>query len=434
MNTSPITSSEQIKVLLVFANPRGTDSLQLGREERAIRESIQLSTYREKIAITTCHAATIHDFRRALLANEFQIIHISGHGSPSNSLPGSHYGVLLENEIGERKWVSPTALAELLQAYTPPIQCVLLNACDSIYSGQIMSQNFPFVIAMEGPISDQAAIEFSRGFYDAVGTGRTIDFAYEEGCRTVNLTVPNASFHSQLFAQNSRLRSFALQDYQMPPVGYACIYLPTVKVAIKPIMYQSLQILLNDIYINYLTERYKPYSYGSDWVLVSDTWEPTRASWEGSTSTEEPHSKVHAWWPRGYRRLAVPWNWQLPENKGKSVDLFDANWGEESLQSFGIEPNSYWTVMRPETRTMGLATNHQNFAEGISRLFHHNPVHPKGMLWRWRGRLVPATTFQPNNYSFLFVLTDHPEAHHYLWPEAGGYYGQASVLEVFEKR
>jgi hypothetical protein len=51
---------------------------------------------------------------------------------------------------------------------------------------------------MNGPISDKAAIEFSRGFYDAIGAGKDIPFAYEEGCRRVDLAAPGTQFKSKL--------------------------------------------------------------------------------------------------------------------------------------------------------------------------------------------------------------------------------------------
>jgi hypothetical protein len=235
-----ITSNEQIKVLLVFANPRGTDSLQLGREERAIREALRLGAHREKIAVTTCHATTIHDFRRALLAEKFQIVHISGHGSQN--------GLVLENELGGEQRIPQSALAKLLQAYSPPLQCILLNACYSASQGQLIFLEIPFAIATESPINDRAAIEFSRGFYDALGAGRTIDFAYEEGCRTVQLTVPGVPFIAQILARDNHLRCFSLQKDEPLPAGYACISLSTGNVAVKPTRYQSLQMLLDDLY------------------------------------------------------------------------------------------------------------------------------------------------------------------------------------------
>lgn len=186
----------KINVLVVFANPRGTDPLRLGTEDRVIRESIKLSRYRENISLTIHHATTVHDLRRALLDEEFQIIHISGHGTGS--------GLVLEDELGGKYVVPQQALGELFSAYSPPIVCVILNACYSISQGQLTSLGIPFTVAMEGPISDDAAIEFSRGFYDAVGAGKKIDFAYEEGCRTVKLAAPNTRFISQILKKGEK--------------------------------------------------------------------------------------------------------------------------------------------------------------------------------------------------------------------------------------
>lgn len=184
-------SNSHVRVLIVFANPRGTSPLQLGTEDRAIRESIKLSRYRDNISLQTCHASTIHDLRRALLDHEYQIIHISGHGTDT--------GLMLEDELGGNSVVPQQALADLFQVYSPPLKCVILNACYSLSQGQLTSLGVPFTVAMEGPISDNAAIEFSRGFYDAIGAGRDIEFAYEEGCRTASLAAPDAHFLSNIF-------------------------------------------------------------------------------------------------------------------------------------------------------------------------------------------------------------------------------------------
>lgn len=194
-------NNSQIRVLVVFANPRGTDPLRLGEEERAIKESIKLSRSRDNILLTTCHASTVHDLRRNLLEQNFEIIHISGHGANT--------GLVLENESGCPYFVPQQALAELFQVYSPPVQCVILNACFSLSQGQLTSLSVPFTIAMEGSISDKAAIEFSRGFYDAIGAGRDIEFAYEEGCRAVKLSAPGTQFISRLMKNTSKFQDQA---------------------------------------------------------------------------------------------------------------------------------------------------------------------------------------------------------------------------------
>jgi len=168
-----------ISILAVFANPRGSDPLRLGAEDRVIHECLKLSKYRDNISFDVLHAATIHDVRRALLSKEYHIVHFSGHGTGN--------GLAFENELGQTRLIPQDALAEFLSAYSPPIECVILNACYSATQGRLISLGVPFTISMDGAISDEGATEFTRGFYDAIGAGKDIEFAYQEGCRTIKL-------------------------------------------------------------------------------------------------------------------------------------------------------------------------------------------------------------------------------------------------------
>jgi hypothetical protein len=196
----PITNiapSSAVKVLIVFANPRSTDPLRLGTEDRIIQESIKLSRYRDNIALKICHAATTDDLRRSLLEESFQIVHISGHGAEE--------GLVLESQSGEEYIVPKQALANLLKRYSPPLQCVILNACHSTMQAQLISLGVPFTIAMEGPIDDVAAIEFSKGFYDSIGAGGGIELAFKEGCDTAALNVPeDTEFSPELMTSNNK--------------------------------------------------------------------------------------------------------------------------------------------------------------------------------------------------------------------------------------
>jgi len=167
------------RILVVFANPLGSDPLRLGAEDRVIRECINLSKYRDNISLDVLHAATIHDVRRALLDNYYRIVQFSGHGTGQS--------LAFENEIGQMQLISQEVLTEFLAAYSPPIECVILNACYSKLHRELISYNIPYIIGMDGAISDKGATEFTRGFYDAIGAGKDIEFAYQEGCRTIKL-------------------------------------------------------------------------------------------------------------------------------------------------------------------------------------------------------------------------------------------------------
>jgi hypothetical protein len=178
------------KVLLIFANPRQEYNLRLGSEDRIIHEAIRLGKYRDAIALTPCHAATRHDLRRALLNDAFQIVHISGHGTDD--------GLILEDEYGKSNVVPPDVLADMFAAHSPPVQCVVLNACYSAAQGALIARAVPFTIAVAGLLNDAAAKEFSRGFYDAIGAGKPYDFAYGEGCRAADMVIAGASSLIQL--------------------------------------------------------------------------------------------------------------------------------------------------------------------------------------------------------------------------------------------
>ncbi|MBK8595331.1 MAG: hypothetical protein IPP07_17775 [Holophagales bacterium] len=67
----------------------------------------------------------------------------------------------------------------------PSVLCLLLNAC---YSLRAFPESLaPVTIGMDSPASDAAAIEFSRGFYDAVGANKSIDIAIAEGKSAADL-------------------------------------------------------------------------------------------------------------------------------------------------------------------------------------------------------------------------------------------------------
>ena len=188
-------SSNHINILAVFANPIGSDYLRLGAEDRVINECIQLSVYRDNITLEILHAATIHDIRRKLLTKEYKIIQFSGHGTGR--------GLALEDALGNPILVEQEALAEFLSAYSPPIECVILNACYTEDSGKLISLGVPYTIGMDGAISDDAAKEFARGFYDAIGANKSIEFAFQEGYRTVKLMGLFEGFVPILFSETN---------------------------------------------------------------------------------------------------------------------------------------------------------------------------------------------------------------------------------------
>lgn len=169
--------NERTRILLVCANPRGTDPLRTAEEDRTLRESIQLSPKRDHFEVETLNAATIDDLRRALLRKSFDVVHFSGHGTQT--------GLVFEDTLGKLMVPQSAALAELLQRRK--VRVALLNACYSLSVGKIAAIGMDYTVASTGPISDPGAIEFTRGFYDALGAGTDVPDAYAEGMSAARL-------------------------------------------------------------------------------------------------------------------------------------------------------------------------------------------------------------------------------------------------------
>ena len=150
---------QQQKILILTAIPHG---LRLDREIRVIEEAIRRATKRDLFEICLRTAVRPQDIRRAIAEEKPGIVHFCGHGLEDGNL-------LLEDDGGNNKPVAPEALASLFKLHADYVKCILLNACYSEKPAEEISQHIDYVIGMNNPIQDKAAIEFARGFYDGLG-------------------------------------------------------------------------------------------------------------------------------------------------------------------------------------------------------------------------------------------------------------------------
>ncbi|MEH2095404.1 CHAT domain-containing protein [Nostoc sp.] len=170
------------KILIMAANPPATSRLRLEQEIRDVEEAIRRSRFREQFKVEIRVAARPIDIRRALLDIEPQIVHFCGHGEGQS-------GLVLEDVTGLPKLVSSEALSSLFQLFANSVECVLLNACYSEVQADAIVQHINYVIGMNQEIRDDAAIAFAVGFYDALGAGKSVEFAYELGCVAIQTAI-----------------------------------------------------------------------------------------------------------------------------------------------------------------------------------------------------------------------------------------------------
>jgi hypothetical protein len=182
-------------LLFLTANPKGTTTLRLDQEIRDITEGLQRAKHREAFQLESRWAVRPRDIQRALLDLNPQIVHFSGHGLGEPIAPdettrklNAPEGLAFEDPEGKIAIASTEALATLFSLFKGTIQCVVLNACYSANQAKAIAQHIPYVVGMNQAIGDRAAIEFAVSFYDALGAGRDVPFAYELAKNAIQLS------------------------------------------------------------------------------------------------------------------------------------------------------------------------------------------------------------------------------------------------------
>ncbi len=168
------------KILFLASNPENKVQLRLSEEVREIDEGLRRANKQDQFRFEQRWAIRTDDLRRALLDIKPQIVHFSGHGAGDD-------GIVVEDNDGKSQLVSTEALASLFELCADHVECVILNACYSEIQANAIVHHIDYVIGMSQAIGDKAAIEFAKGFYDALGAGECIEMAYKFGCNAIQL-------------------------------------------------------------------------------------------------------------------------------------------------------------------------------------------------------------------------------------------------------
>ena len=179
-NATSSNSPDKRKLLILAANPKATTQLRLDEEVRDISEGLRRAEHRDAFEIAQRWAVRPRDFQRAMLEELPQLVHFSGQAL---EMKGEEEGLYFEDETGAPKLVSGAALASLFELFSlkAKIECVVLNGCYSAAQAAAIVAHVPYAIGMTESIDNRAAIEFVVGFYDALGSGESIEFAFKSG-------------------------------------------------------------------------------------------------------------------------------------------------------------------------------------------------------------------------------------------------------------
>lgn len=195
----PLAAPTPLRILGMIANPSNLDPLDIAHEKQRMEKAVEELSARGLVELTWLEGETWRDLQRAMYEGPWHIFHFVGHGYYD---PGSDEGyVALADESGRAQPLSATKLAHLLTDH-PSLRLVLLNVCEGAKSGEhslfsstasiLVRQGLPAVLAMQYQITDHAAIECARSFYQALAFGLPVDAAVAEARKGISLQVTNS--------------------------------------------------------------------------------------------------------------------------------------------------------------------------------------------------------------------------------------------------
>lgn len=190
---APITRlavRRSLKVLALASDPSDYAALRLGKEMRSL-----VNIFRDEnvpIEVKILDEATIEALDDEAHRGNYHVFHFMGHGGFDPNTGKS--ALIFERRDGTGHPVN----GEILRlALTDSIKLVFLNACESARIGEadpftavsteLALAGVPAVLAMQFPISDAAAIRFSRRFYTLLATGIPVDHCLSGGRRAIRL-------------------------------------------------------------------------------------------------------------------------------------------------------------------------------------------------------------------------------------------------------
>ncbi len=169
-------------LLFTFANDP-EHSLQLEAEERMIRDRLRDGHDAGKIAFHSLGATTLDDIYQTFnrFHNRIHLFHFSGHSDHSF--------------LSFRDEKSRAANLSVLMGMQKNLKLVVLNGCANREQvEELFAKGVKAVIATTVPIADERALQFSKGFYDALRSGKSIRESFETAKAQIGERYPDIDF------------------------------------------------------------------------------------------------------------------------------------------------------------------------------------------------------------------------------------------------
>jgi hypothetical protein len=188
----PLIAPSPLNLLAVLSSPSDYDALDVEGEWARMLDATQALRAENRITLERLPSPTLDALREQLRRKDYHILHFIGHGEFDAATQEG--ALVFQNADGTGRAVRDELIATLLHD-SDSLRVVVLNACEGArvsahnpFTGvapHLIRKGIPAVIAMQFPISDPAAIQFSTDVYRTLADGYPIDAAVNEARRAI---------------------------------------------------------------------------------------------------------------------------------------------------------------------------------------------------------------------------------------------------------
>lgn len=160
------------KILYISASPANIDNLQVDFEFKKIKGALNAGSLRDSFELLSpLMSVTLEDFLKAKHIHRPAIIHFSGHGLQD--------GLMFATSENVFQIVPTELLKDVFKGIEAYTELIVLNACYSSSQAKVISDNGVWVIGMNVPVTDGAAVFLSEKFYNFLSDGQSVEDAFK---------------------------------------------------------------------------------------------------------------------------------------------------------------------------------------------------------------------------------------------------------------
>lgn len=187
-----------LRILGMIASPKNLDTLDVDVEKQRLEDAVADLQAKGLVELVWLKGQSRRSLQRAMRRGPWHIFHFIGHGGFSREQDEGI--VAFADRNGQVQTTTATGLARLIGDHSS-LRLVVLNSCDGGQGGEdvfsstasiLVRRGLPCVVAMQYEITDRAAIEFSRTFYEAIVDGLPIESAVTEARIAISVNLPRS--------------------------------------------------------------------------------------------------------------------------------------------------------------------------------------------------------------------------------------------------